>query len=72
MIVSITNVSMNYEQNEVKSVTIQFKGQTEDRTIHVNGRFSITSEQYNENSNLDALQGIVRQHVADKIMEGSN
>jgi hypothetical protein len=72
MIIQITNVSMRYEDGAVASVQVHFNGHNEDRTININGYIPLTAEQYAGNESVTALQAIVRQEVANKIVQDTN
>ncbi|WP_112181371.1 hypothetical protein [Paraliobacillus zengyii] len=71
MNITITSVSMNYDVDgqEIESVKVHFQGRDEDRTINVNGYIPLTTEQYAGNEAPSALEVLVRQKVATKIMD---
>ncbi|MFC4387530.1 hypothetical protein ACFOZ1_06845 [Gracilibacillus marinus] len=72
MNIQITNVSMRYAEGEIESVQVHFNGHNDDRTININGYIPLTAEQYAGNESVTALQAIVRQEVANKIVQDTN
>lgn len=69
MIIQITSVTMRYAEGIVESVQVHFTGRNEERSININGYIPLTSEEYEGNESVNALEGIVRQQVSEKILE---
>ena len=65
----IRNKNMHYENEEVKSVTVNFSAKTEDRSISLNGRFTMTADEYNKDSSISALNEKAKQHVLDELQK---
>lgn len=63
---------MRYENDLLSEVQVHFRGNDENRTISVNGYIPLTAEQYSGNESVSALETLVRQEVANKIMQDSN
>lgn len=72
MIIQITKISMLHEDGAVASVQVHFNSHNEDRTININGYIPLTAEQYAGNESVTALQAIVRQEIANRIVQDSN
>ena len=72
MNIQITSVNVRYADNAVDSVQVHFNGRDEGRTISVNGYIPLTAEEYNGNEAISALEGVVRQQVAEKITQETN
>lgn len=62
---------MRYSGGEVSSVQIHFNGNDEQRTVNINGYIPLTAEEYQGNESIPALVGIVREHVASRLLEES-
>lgn len=71
MKIQITSVNMRYDdEGLVDRVQVHFNGHDDERTININGYIPLTAEQYAGNEAVSALEGIVRQEVSTKILEG--
>lgn len=60
---------MRYKEGQVDSVQVHFNGNDEQRTISINGYIPLTAEQYAGNESVEALEGIVRQEVSEKVLQ---
>ncbi|MFD2657681.1 hypothetical protein [Gracilibacillus thailandensis] len=69
MNIQITGVNMRYKDDAIDSVHVQFKAANEGRSININGYILLTAEQYSGNEAISALEELVRNEVATKIME---
>lgn len=69
MNVQITSVNMRYSDGQVSSVQVHYSGRDADRTVSINGYVPLTAEEYAGNEGLEALEGLVRQFVSEKVLE---
>lgn len=67
--IQITSVNMRYKEGQVDSVQVHFNGNDEQRTISINGYIPLTADQYAGNESVEALEGIVRQEVSEKVLQ---
>ena len=72
MIIQITSVNMRYKDGIIDNIQVHFTGRDEERTISVNGYIPLTAEEYEGNEAISALEGIVRQKVAERITQEVN
>ncbi|WP_101933948.1 hypothetical protein [Virgibacillus dokdonensis] len=72
MKIQITSVNMRYKEGQVDSVQVHFNGNDEQRTISINGYIPLTADQYAGNESVEALEGIVRQEVSEKVLQEQN
>lgn len=72
MNIQITSVNMRYADGTIDNVQVHFNGRDEERTISVNGYIPLTAEEYEGNEAISALEGIVRQKVAERITQEVN
>ncbi|AUJ26540.1 hypothetical protein A21D_03506 [Virgibacillus dokdonensis] len=70
--IQITSVNMRYKEGQVDSVQVHFNGNDEQRTISINGYIPLTADQYAGNESVEALEGIVRQEVSEKVLQEQN
>jgi len=68
MKVQITNIYINYGDEVVSSVQVHFQCRDDQHTINLNGYIPLTAAEYAGNESLPALEGIVRQQVADRLL----
>jgi hypothetical protein len=66
MNITITSANVNYQNDDVR---VNFTGRDEHRSINISGHVNLSLEEYQGNEGQQALQSIIRQHVATKIME---
>ncbi|MFT0138744.1 hypothetical protein ACEK07_20845 [Alcanivoracaceae bacterium MT1] len=68
MIIRINSTNVRYsEEGEVASVQVHFSGNDDQRTININGYIPLTAEEYNGNEPINALIGIVKQKIVEKL-----
>ena len=65
----ITNVNMRYADGVVELVQVQFTGNDEERTVNINGYITLTAEEYAGNESIENLEAVVRQSVADRLLD---
>jgi len=70
MNIQISTVTMRYDADKnVSGVQVHFSGSNDGRTININGYIPLSAEEYAGNESLTALEGIVKQQVADRLLE---
>ena len=69
MKIQITNVNMRYADGVVELVQVQFTGNDEERTVNINGYVPLTAEDYAGNESIANLEAVVRQSVADRLLD---
>ena len=52
MNIQITNINIQYENDELSNVQIYFSGHDDERTVHLNGFIPLSSEEYIENETI--------------------
>ncbi|KAF0822503.1 hypothetical protein V7200_03520 [Cytobacillus firmus] len=67
----ITNINIRYAEGQLESVQVHFNGHDEKRTVNVNGYIPFTAEEYAGNESVTALTGLVRTHIADRLLQTS-
>jgi len=67
MNIQITNINIQYENDELSNVQIYFSGHDEERTIHLNGFIPLSSEEYVGNESVTALATLIKQKINEKL-----
>ena len=67
MKIQITNVNMRYTDGEL--VQVQFSGNDEEHTVNINGYIPLTAEEYDGNESIANLEAVVRQSVAERLLD---
>ena len=65
--IKIMSTNIQYSDNKVSTVVVQFQGSDTDRQINLNGRVTLTAEEYNTNSELGALRDKVKEKVVERL-----
>ncbi|WP_453992094.1 hypothetical protein [Bacillus nitroreducens] len=70
MQINITSVAMRYgAEEELDSVQVFFNGNDENHEININGYVPLTAEKYTGNESIPALTEIVKETVANRLLE---
>jgi len=67
MNIQITNINIQYENDELSNVQIYFSGHDDERTVHLNGFVPLSSEEYAGNESVSALATLIKQKVYEKL-----
>jgi len=67
MNIQITNINIQYENEELSNVQIYFSGHDDERTIHLNGFIPLSSEEYVGNESVTALATLIKQKINEKL-----
>jgi len=67
MNIQITNINIQYENEELSNVQIYFSGHDDERTVHLNGFIPLSSEEYVGNESVTALATLVKQKINEKL-----
>lgn len=66
MKIAINNVNIRYENGEIKSASINFEIFDEGRNLmSVNGYRNLTSEEYENNNSIEALESLIRESLRE-------
>lgn len=64
----ISSVSMRYKDGAFIGVQVHFNAHDTDRVINLNGYVPLTVEEYSGNESMENLITVVRQNVADRLL----
>lgn len=64
----ISSVSMRYTDGAFSGVQVHFNAHDADHIINLNGYVPLTAEEYSGNESMDSLVVVVRQEVADRLL----
>jgi len=67
MNIQITNINIQYENEELSNVQIYFSGHDDERTVHLNGFIPLSSEEYVGNESVTALATLIKQKINEKL-----
>lgn len=70
MNIQITSVNMRYGEGALTGVQVHHNSHSADRTLNVNGLVALTVEEYQGNEELSVLNGIVKQKIIDRLVNG--
>nr|WP_289038294.1 hypothetical protein [uncultured Allobacillus sp.] len=65
----IRSTNFQYENKEVTNVIVNYTGRNNDRSISINGNFTLTIDEYNTDSSIAGLEAKAEQHVLDELQK---
>lgn len=68
MDITVNQITPRRENGQVASVQVHFTAKTEDGSINLNG--AIPLESFTEYLNFEQMNGVVKQKLVEKIMNG--
>lgn len=70
MKVQITSVNMKYDDDgDIESVKIHFYSNSHNRSVSLNGHFSLSGEDYKGNESVKDLEKLAKDHVVSELQK---
>lgn len=70
MKIRIRQVSTRYnDDNTIESIAVNYQGNNQNGSLSISGTLTISQEEYDENSTIDALETLAKADIFEKLNE---